>query len=81
MPFPKIAAVATATPPHRFTQSQVLTLADYRDEERSGDGLRAGNVLAALQRPPGAAQATGGEPEAALRQRGPLQCLNAFRSC
>ena len=36
MPFAKIAAVATATPPHRFTQSQVLTLADYRDEERSG---------------------------------------------
>jgi len=36
MPFPKIAAVATATPPHRYTQSQVLTLAGYRDEERSG---------------------------------------------
>src|SRR5215468_6269518 len=36
MPFPKIAAVATATPPHRYTQSQILTLAGYRDEERSG---------------------------------------------
>jgi 3,5-dihydroxyphenylacetyl-CoA synthase len=36
MPFPKIAAVATATPPHRYTQSQVLTLAGYRDEDRSG---------------------------------------------
>src|SRR5439155_1373734 len=30
------AAVATATPPHRFTQSEILTLAGYRDEERSG---------------------------------------------
>jgi predicted naringenin-chalcone synthase len=36
MPFPKIAAVATATPPYRFTQAQLLTLAGYRDEERSG---------------------------------------------
>jgi len=36
MPFPKIAAVATATPPHRFTQTQLLALAGYRDEERSG---------------------------------------------
>jgi len=36
MPFPRIAAVATATPPHRFTQSEILTLAGYRDEERSG---------------------------------------------
>src|SRR5437660_10390435 len=36
MPFPKIAAVATATPPHRFTQAQLLALAGYRDEERSG---------------------------------------------
>ena len=36
MPFPKIAAVATATPPHRYTQSQILALAGYRDEERSG---------------------------------------------
>jgi alkylresorcinol/alkylpyrone synthase len=36
MPYPKIAAVATATPPHRFTQAQLLSLAGYRDEERSG---------------------------------------------
>jgi 3,5-dihydroxyphenylacetyl-CoA synthase len=36
MPFPKIAAVATATPPHRFTQAELLALAGYRDEERSG---------------------------------------------
>jgi len=36
MPLPKIAAVATATPPHRFTQSELLMLAGYRDEERSG---------------------------------------------
>jgi predicted naringenin-chalcone synthase len=36
MPFPKIAAVATATPPHRFTQGELLALAGYRDEERSG---------------------------------------------
>jgi len=36
MPFPKIAAVATATPPHRFTQAELLAFAGYRDEERSG---------------------------------------------
>ena len=36
MPFAKIAAVATATPPHRFTQAQVLALAGYADEERRG---------------------------------------------
>src|SRR5207245_3719256 len=36
MPIPKIAAVATATPPHRFTQAQLLALAGYRDEERRG---------------------------------------------
>jgi len=36
MTFPKIAAVATATPPHRFTQAELLALAGYRDEERSG---------------------------------------------
>src|SRR4029450_1241953 len=36
MPFPKIAAVATATPPHRFTQAELLALAGYRDEERGG---------------------------------------------
>jgi predicted naringenin-chalcone synthase len=42
MPFPKIAAVATATPPHRYTQSQILALAGYRDEERSGFFRRSG---------------------------------------
>jgi predicted naringenin-chalcone synthase len=36
MPFPRLAAVATATPPHRFTQAELLALAGYRDEERSG---------------------------------------------
>jgi predicted naringenin-chalcone synthase len=36
MPFPKIAAVATATPPHRFTQAELLALAGYRDDERRG---------------------------------------------
>src|SRR5262247_1718930 len=36
MPFAKIAAVATATPPHRFTQAEVLALAGYADEERRG---------------------------------------------
>src|SRR5213594_2505256 len=36
MPIPKIAAVATATPPQRFTQGQLLALAGYRDEERRG---------------------------------------------
>lgn len=36
MPFPRIAAVATATPPHRFTQAQILALAGYPDEERRG---------------------------------------------
>jgi len=36
MPIPTIAAVATATPPHRFTQAQLLALAGYRDEARRG---------------------------------------------
>jgi predicted naringenin-chalcone synthase len=36
MPYPKIAAVATATPPHRFTQAQILAFAGYPDEERRG---------------------------------------------
>jgi len=31
---PKIAAVATAVPPHRFTQDQLLALAGYTDERR-----------------------------------------------
>jgi predicted naringenin-chalcone synthase len=33
---PKIIAVATATPPHRFTQAELLALAGYADERRRG---------------------------------------------
>ncbi|HEV8586229.1 MAG TPA: type III polyketide synthase [Methylomirabilota bacterium] len=33
---PRIAAVATAVPPHRFTQAELLALAGYRDERRRG---------------------------------------------
>jgi predicted naringenin-chalcone synthase len=33
---PKIVAVATATPPHRFTQADLLALAGYTDERRRG---------------------------------------------
>jgi alkylresorcinol/alkylpyrone synthase len=36
MPTPKIVAVATATPPHRFTQDELLALAGYTDERRRG---------------------------------------------
>jgi predicted naringenin-chalcone synthase len=36
MPSPKIAAVATATPPQRFTQAGVLELAGYDDVVRRG---------------------------------------------
>jgi alkylresorcinol/alkylpyrone synthase len=36
MPTPKIIAVATATPPHRFTQERVLELAGYGDLVRQG---------------------------------------------
>jgi predicted naringenin-chalcone synthase len=36
MPTPKITAVATATPPHRFTQDRVLELAGYGDLVRRG---------------------------------------------
>src|SRR5919198_454936 len=36
MPFPKIAAVATATPPHRFSQAELLALAGYDDPRRRG---------------------------------------------
>jgi len=36
MPTPKITAVATATPPHRFSQARVLELAGYRDKIRQG---------------------------------------------
>lgn len=34
MALPRIASVATATPAHRFTQSQLLALAGYRDAAR-----------------------------------------------
>jgi predicted naringenin-chalcone synthase len=33
---PRIAAVATAVPPHRFSQAQLLALAGYADERRRG---------------------------------------------
>src|SRR2546421_11748321 len=36
MPLPKIAAVATATPPHRFSQDALLALAGYDDPRRRG---------------------------------------------
>src|SRR5256885_13138780 len=36
MPLPKIAAVATATPPHRFSQEALLALAGYDDPRRRG---------------------------------------------
>ena len=36
MALPKIAAVATATPPHRFSQSELLALAGYQDPRRRG---------------------------------------------
>jgi alkylresorcinol/alkylpyrone synthase len=36
MPLPKIAAVATATPAHRFGQAELLALAGYDDARRRG---------------------------------------------
>ncbi|HYE92662.1 MAG TPA: type III polyketide synthase [Terriglobales bacterium] len=36
MPLPKIAAVATAVPPHRFSQAALLALAGYEDPRRRG---------------------------------------------
>src|SRR3954471_16394754 len=36
MPLPKIVAVATATPPHRFSQDQLLAIAGYDDPRRRG---------------------------------------------
>src|ERR1051326_4706253 len=36
MPLPKINAVATATPPHRFSQEALLALAGYDDPRRRG---------------------------------------------
>jgi alkylresorcinol/alkylpyrone synthase len=42
MPLPKIAAVATATPAHRFTQAELLAMAGYRDSQRRGFFERSG---------------------------------------
>ena len=39
---PRILTVATATPPHRFTQPEVLALAGYTDERRRGFFLNSG---------------------------------------
>jgi alkylresorcinol/alkylpyrone synthase len=36
MSLPKIAAVATATPPHRFSQGELLAIAGYDDPRRRG---------------------------------------------
>ena len=36
MPLPRIVAVATATPPNRFTQAEILALAGYEDPRRRG---------------------------------------------
>lgn len=36
MPVPRIAAVATATPAHRFSQADILRLAGYTDDRRAG---------------------------------------------
>jgi alkylresorcinol/alkylpyrone synthase len=42
MPAPKIVAVASATPPYRFTQSELLARAGYTDERRRGFFARSG---------------------------------------
>src|SRR5438876_1136107 len=36
MSTPRIAAVATAVPPHRFTQTDILARAGYADDRRRG---------------------------------------------
>ena len=36
MSLPRINAVATAIPAHRFTQDELLALAGYTDEQRRG---------------------------------------------
>jgi predicted naringenin-chalcone synthase len=48
MPLPKIAAVATATPPHRFSQAELLALAGYDDPRRRGFFERSGIEARAL---------------------------------
>jgi alkylresorcinol/alkylpyrone synthase len=42
MPNPRILSVATAHPPHRWTQEQLLALSPYKDELRRGFFLRSG---------------------------------------
>jgi predicted naringenin-chalcone synthase len=42
MDAPRILSVATANPPNRFTQSEVLALAGYADERRRGFFLNSG---------------------------------------
>ena len=42
MPNPRIAAVATATPPYRFTQAELLALAGYGDTQRRAFFDRSG---------------------------------------
>jgi predicted naringenin-chalcone synthase len=42
MPHPRIVALATANPPTRFTQEELLALCPYTDERRRGFFLRSG---------------------------------------
>lgn len=42
MSVPRILTVATANPPHRFTQTEILALAGYTDERRRGFFLNSG---------------------------------------
>ena len=42
MPLPKIAAVATAVPDHRFTQAEILAMSGYDDPARRGFFERSG---------------------------------------
>ena len=42
MPLPKIAAVSTAVPDHRFTQAELLAMAGYNDPARRGFFERSG---------------------------------------
>lgn len=48
MRVPRVAAVATAVPPHRFTQEALLGLAGYRDAQRRGFFQRSGIETRAL---------------------------------
>ena len=48
MPLPKIAAVATATPPHRVSQAELLALAGYEDSRRRGFFEKSGIEARAL---------------------------------